>query len=132
MPGALNPDDLFTKEDKDEAHYKPIPNQMVVPRESFGLPGNSPSSNNSHTWGVLERRLSDQNYGKMTKLTKTNELTHETKNDIIVKAPTASQYYEDDIHPFEARDNKIFNMKDPNPFTVANEWKLTKHRLLNI
>ena len=57
----------------------------------------------------------------MTKLTKSNELTHETKNDIIVKAPTASQYYEDDIHPFEARDDEIFNIKDPTLVTVANE-----------
>ena len=58
---------------------------------------------------------------KLTKSTKSNELTHETKNDTILKAPTASQYYEDDIHLFEARDIEIFNMKDPNPVTVANE-----------
>ena len=57
----------------------------------------------------------------MTKLTKSNELTHETKNDIIVEAPTTSQYYKYDIHLFEARDDEIFNMKDPNPVTVANE-----------
>ena len=57
----------------------------------------------------------------MTKSTKSNELTHMTKNDIIMKTPTVSQYYEDDIHPFEARDDEIFNMKDPNPVTVANE-----------
>ena len=45
-----------------------------------------------------------------------------TKNDIIVKAPTASHYFGDDVlHPFESRDNAIFNMKDPNPVTVANE-----------
>ena len=57
---------------------------------------------------------------KLTKSTKSNELTHETKNDTILKAPTASQYYEDNIHPFEAHD-AIFNMKDPNPVAVANE-----------
>ena len=54
----------------------------------------------------------------MTKSTKSNELTNMTKNDIIVKTPTVSQYYEDDIHPFEARD-VIF--KDPNLVVVANE-----------
>ena len=124
MPGSLNPADLFTKEDKDVAHYASIRDQMVMPRESFRLPDNGNSPNNSHTWGVLEQRLSDQNYDKMTNLTKStksNKLTHKTKNDIIVKAPTASQYYGDDIHPFEARDDEIFNMKDPIPITVTNE-----------
>ena len=57
----------------------------------------------------------------MTKLIESNELIQETKNDIIVKASTTSQYYEDNIHPFKARDNEIFNMKDPNPLTIANE-----------
>ena len=57
----------------------------------------------------------------MTKSTKSNELTHETKNDSIMKAPTVSQYYEDDINSFEARDDEIYNMKDLNPVTVANE-----------
>ena len=59
----------------------------------------------------------------MTKSTKSNESTHKTKNDIIVKTPTASQdyYYEDDINPFKAHDDRIFNMKDPNSVTVANE-----------
>ena len=119
--GASNLADLFTKEDKDVAHYESIRNKMVMPRESFGIPGNSHSTNNSHTWGMLEKRMSDRNYEILTKLTKSSILTNETKNDIIVKAPTASQYYEDDIHSFEARDDEIFNMKDPNPVTVANE-----------
>ena len=66
---------------------------------------------------MLERRLSDQNYKKMTKSTKSNGLTNMTKNDII-KSSTTPQYYEDDIHPFEAR-NAIF--EDPNPVAVANE-----------
>ena len=55
----------------------------------------------------------------MTKSTKSNELTHENKNDNIVKAPTASQYYEDDIYQFEAHNSEIFDIKDPNPVTVA-------------
>ena len=55
-----------------------------------------------------------------TESTKSNKLTHMTKNDIIVKAPTASNYYGDNIlHPFESRDDAIF--KDSNPVTVANE-----------
>ena len=62
-------------------------------------------------------RSSDRNYKKMTKSTNSNELTNMTKNDII-KGSTTSQYYEDDIHPFEARD-AIF--EDPNPVAVANE-----------
>ena len=124
-PGSSNPADIFTKEDKDVAHFESIRDQMVMPRESFRLPNNGNSPNNSHAWGVLERRLSDRNYDKMTgttKSTKPNKLTHMTKNDIIVKAPTASHYYGDDVlHPFESRDDAIFNMKDPNPVTVANE-----------
>ena len=80
---------------------------------------------------VLERRLSDRNYDKMTKSIKSNELALETKNNMIVKAPTTSQYYENDIHPFKARDNEISNMKDSNPVTVANKQKLMKHQLLN-
>ena len=72
---------------------------------------------------MLERRLSDRNYDKMTsttKSTKPNKLTHMIKNDTFVMAPTASHYYGDNIlHPFESRDDAIF--KDPNPVTVANE-----------
>ena len=89
-----------------------------MPRESFGLPSNSRLSNNSHTWRVLEWRLSDQNYEKMTKSTKANKLTNMTKHDIIVKGPTTPQYYEDDIHQFEARD-AVF--EDPNPVVIVNE-----------
>ena len=116
MPGASNLADIFTKEDKDVAHYESIRDQMVMPRELFGKP--NISINNSTPWGVLERRLSDQNYDKMTK---SNKLTHKTKNDIIVKVPTASKYYQDDNHPLHARDDKIFDMKDPNPVPVASE-----------
>ena len=75
---------------------------------------------------MLEQRLSDQNYEKMTKLTKTNELTNMTKNDNFQGSP---KYYGGNIHPFEARD-EIF--EDPNPVAVANEKKLIKRRLLNI
>ena len=66
---------------------------------------------------LLERRLSDWNYKKITKSTKSNKLTSMTKNNII-KSSTITQYYEDDIHPFEARD-VIF--EDPNSVAVANE-----------
>ena len=52
----------------------------------------------------------------MTKSTKTNELTNMTKNDII--KGSSPQYYEDDIHPFEARDAIC---EDLNPLTGANE-----------
>ena len=66
---------------------------------------------------LLEQRLSDRNYDKMTsttKSTKPNKLTHLNKNDTFVMAPTASHYYRDDIiHPFESRDEAIFK-KDPN------------------
>ena len=109
---------LPIKEDKDVAQYESIRDQMIMPREFFGLSSNIHLSNNSHTTGMLERRLSDWNYNKMTKSTKSNKLTNMTKNDIIVKVQTAPQYYEDDIHSFEARD-AIF--EDPNPVVVANE-----------
>ena len=51
MPGALNIADLFTKEDKDDAQYETIRDKIMMPRQSFGLPRNSHSFNNSHTWG---------------------------------------------------------------------------------
>lgn len=70
---------------------------------------------------MLERRLSDRNYKKLTRTTKSNKLTHETTNDNIVKAPTASKYYGDDNHPFDARDDEIFKLKDPNPVPLASE-----------
>ena len=54
--------DLFTKEDKDVAHFESIRDQMVMPHESFRLPNNGNSPNNSHTQEVLGRRLSDCNY----------------------------------------------------------------------
>ena len=65
---------------------------------------------------MLQRRLSDRNYKKMTKSTRSIELSNMTKNDII-KGSTP-QYYEDDIHPFEAPE-AIF--EDSNPVAVANE-----------
>ena len=89
---------------------------MVMPRESFALPSDNHLSNNSHTWGVLERRLSDRNYKRITKSTKRDELINTTINKIIMGS--TPQYYEDDIHPFEAR-GTIF--EDPNPVAVANE-----------
>ena len=33
MPGDSNPSDVFTKEDKNVAHYESIQNLMVLPRE---------------------------------------------------------------------------------------------------
>ena len=54
MPGASNPSDLFTKEDKDVAHYKSIRDQMVMPRELFALSSNNYLSNKSHIWGEGE------------------------------------------------------------------------------
>ena len=70
MPGASNLADIFTKEDKDVAHYESIRDKMVMPRESFAIPNKSRSNNNSTSWGVLERRTSDRNYEKMNNLTK--------------------------------------------------------------
>ena len=45
MPGASNLADLFTKIDKDVAHYEAIRDKMVMPRESFGIPSNSHPNN---------------------------------------------------------------------------------------
>ena len=67
--------------------------------------------------GVLKQRLSDRNYEKITKSTKSNELTNMTKNDMI-KGSITPQYYEDDIHPFDTRD-AIF--EDLNPVVMVNE-----------
>ena len=38
MPGAFSLADLYTKIDKDIAHYESIRNKLVMPRESFGIP----------------------------------------------------------------------------------------------
>ena len=37
-PGPTNLADIFTKEDKDVAHFESVRDQMVMPRESFRLP----------------------------------------------------------------------------------------------
>ena len=37
-PGPSNLADIFTKEDKDVAHFESVRDQMVMPRESFRLP----------------------------------------------------------------------------------------------
>ena len=47
MPGTSNLADIFTKEDKDVAHYESIQDKMVMPRESFDIPSKSQSNNNS-------------------------------------------------------------------------------------
>ena len=59
--------DIFTKEDKDVAHFESVRDQMVMPRESFRLPIKAKS------WGVLERRLDDRNYDGLTQSTKRKE-----------------------------------------------------------
>ena len=64
-------------------------------------------------------------------MTKSNKLTNKTKNEIIVKDPIASQYYEDDNHPLHTSDDKIFDMKDSNQVPVASEQKLLIQQLLN-
>ena len=37
IPGSTNPADLFTKEDNDVQHYELLRDQMVMPREFFGI-----------------------------------------------------------------------------------------------
>ena len=68
---------------------------MVMLRESFGIPSKSQSNNNSTSWGVLEQRTSDQNYEKMTSLTKSKyeNMTSLTKSKS--KLPTTNHYYDD-------------------------------------
>ena len=51
----------------------------------------------------------------MTKSSKIHELTNMTKNNNFQGSPN---YYGDDIHPFEARDETF---EDSNPVAVANE-----------
>ena len=72
-PGPTNLADIFTKEDKDVAHFESVRDQMVMPRKSFRLPIKAKS------WGVLERRLDDQNYDSLTQSTKRKE---EIKTDL--------------------------------------------------
>ena len=77
--------DIFTKEDKDVAHFESVRDQMVMPRESFRLPIKAKS------WGVLERRLDDQNYDSLTQSIKRKdekiktELTPLTKVNVETK-----------------------------------------------
>jgi len=47
-PGPTNLADIFTKEDKDVAHFESVRDRMVMPRESFRLPIKA------NSWGVLE------------------------------------------------------------------------------
>ena len=114
MPGASNLADIFTKEDKDVAHYESIRDKMVMPRESFGLPSNSHSNNNSTAWGVLERRTSDRNYEKMTSLikSKSDNLTSLTKSNS--KSTTTNHYYDDETESIE-------RISSRQPVNVASE-----------
>ena len=75
-PGPTNLVDIFTKEDKDAAHFESVRDQMVMPRESIRLPVKAKS------WGVLERRLDDPNYDSLTQLTKRKE--QKEMNDVSV------------------------------------------------
>ena len=76
--GPTNLADIFTKEDKDVAHFESVRDQMVMPRESFRLPIKAKS------WGVLERRLDNQKYDSLTKLTKEKEETKIDSNDVLI------------------------------------------------
>ena len=58
------------------AHFESVKDQMVMPRESFRLPIKAKS------WGVLERRLDDQNYDSLTKTTKQKEETKKKNDDV--------------------------------------------------
>ena len=78
-PGPANLADIFTKEDKDIAHFEAVQDQMVMPRESFRLTFKAKS------WGVLEQRLDNHNYDCLTKTTKRKE---ETKYDLDVVSIT--------------------------------------------
>ena len=102
MPGASNLADIFTKEDKDVAHYESIRDKMVMPRESFGLPSNSHSNNNSTSWGVLEQRTSDRNNEKMTSLikSKSENLISLTKSKS--KLTATNHYYDDETEIIES------------------------------
>ena len=74
---------------------------MVMPRESFGIPNNI-SNNNSTSWGVLERRLSDRNYEKLTNTIKSKpkssdeELTNLTSMTKSKSKPSDTNHYIDD------------------------------------
>ena len=98
MPGASNLADMFTKEDKDVAHYECIRDQMVMPRESFGLSTESTST----TWGVLERRSGDCNYDKLTKRTKQDAHNSSKIPDLSnLDLPDESEYVHDLSTKFE-------------------------------
>ena len=68
--------DIFTKEDKDVAHFESVRDQMVMPRESFRLPIKAKS------WGVLQRRLDDSNYERLTQSIKRK--AKKNMNDVSV------------------------------------------------
>ena len=101
MPGASHLADIFTKEDKDVAHYESIRDKMVMPRESFGIPSKSQSNNNSTSWGVLEQRTSDQNYEKMTSLTKSKSENMTSLTKSKSKLPATNHYYDDETEIIE-------------------------------
>ena len=69
IPGKTNPADLFTKEDNDIQHFELLRDQMVMPREAFGISFMS-SDQSPARWGVLERRSDNRNSEELTTLTK--------------------------------------------------------------
>ena len=117
-PGPSNLANIFTKENKDVAHFESVRDQMVMPRESFRLPIKAKSL------GVLERRLGDHNYDSLTQLTK-------RKEEIKIDLTTSTKVREEtkiDLNDISITDieNIIDNDNNQsNESTYSDEEKIT-------
>ena len=87
---------------------------MVMPRESFGIPSKSQSNNNSTSCEMLERRTSDQNYEKMTSLTKSKSENMTSLTKSKSKSTATNHYYEDETEIIE-------RISTRQPVNVASE-----------
>ena len=117
-PGPSNLADIFTKEDKDVAHFELIRDQMVMPRESFRLPIKAKS------WGVLERRLDDHNYDSLTQLTKRKEKI-EKKLTTLIKVGEGTQNDMNEVSNTNTENIIDNDNNQSNESTYSDEEKIT-------
>ena len=97
-PGPTNLADIFTKEDKDVAHFESVRDQMVMPQESCCLPIKA------NLKGMLERRLDNSNYESLTKSKK-------RKDDVLITDTTVNTNTSSDNDTINDNDNNTSNKR---------------------
>ena len=86
-----------------------------MPRESFRLPIKAKS------WGVLERRLDDQNYDSLTKSTKQKEETKKKNDDVNDVSVTDAKLDKVDDTDINMNDDDTIHDNDNNQLNERTE-----------